>query len=66
MMITESGVGSAKTHKLILNSEDPKYGGPDEKRKASYKPEKLECDGREYSFEYPLPAYGVAIFTFSY
>ena len=60
------GVASANTHKLILNSEDPKFGGEDSGRPKTYKPEQMECDGREYSIAYPLPAYGVAIFTFSY
>lgn len=60
------GVASANTHKLILNSEDPKFGGEDSDRPKTYKPEHMECDGRDYSIAYPLPAYGVAIFTFSY
>ena len=60
------GVASANTHKLILNSEDPKFGGEDSGRPKTYKPEHMECDGRDYSIAYPLPAYGVAIFTFSY
>lgn len=60
------GVASANTHKLILNSEDPKFGGEDSGRPKTYKPEQMECDGRDYSIAYPLPAYGVAIFTFSY
>ena len=25
---------------------------------------KKECDGRKYSIEYPLPAYGVAVFKY--
>lgn len=60
------GVACANTHKLILNSDNPKYGGEGSSRPKSYKPEHMECDGREYSIGYPLPAYGVAIFTFSY
>ncbi|MBO6155632.1 MAG: 1,4-alpha-glucan branching protein GlgB [Lachnospiraceae bacterium] len=60
------GVASANTHKLILNSEDPKFGGEDSGRPKTFKPEQMECDGRDYSIAYPLPAYGVAIFTFSY
>ena len=60
------GVASANTHKLILKSEDPKFGGEDSGRPKTFKPEQMECDGRDYSIAYPLPAYGVAIFTFSY
>ena len=29
-----------------------------------YKPVKKECDGQKYSFAYPLPAYGVAVFEY--
>ena len=58
------GVPKRKTYKLILNSEDPKFGGKDKKRPESYKAEKVECDGRDYSFEYPLAPYGVAVFKF--
>ena len=58
------GVLSKKKHKLILNSEDPAYGGTDDKRQVTYTPVQQECDGREYSISYPLPAYGVAVFVF--
>lgn len=58
------GVPCRKTLKLILNSEDPKFGGSDTDRPVDYRPKKKECDGRTYSIEYPLPAYGVAVFKF--
>ena len=58
------GVPKKKTYKLILNSEDPKFFGSDENREVSYKAVKSECDGREYSFAYPLPGYGVAVFKY--
>ncbi len=58
------GVPKKKTYKLILNSEDPKFFGSDENREVSYKAAKSECDGREYSFAYPLPGYGVAVFKY--
>ena len=58
------GVLSQKKHKLILNSEDPAYGGADHKRQVTYTPVKQECDGREYYIPYPLQAYGVAVFVF--
>ena len=58
------GVTAKKKHKLILNSEDVKFGGTDEKRQVTYTPAAKECDGREYSIGYPLPAYGVAVFVF--
>ena len=58
------GVPKKKTYKLILNSEDPKFFGSDENREVSYKAVKSECDGRPYSFSYPLPGYGVAVFKY--
>ena len=58
------GVPKRKQYRLILNSDEEKYGGTGKKRPIVYKAEKSECDGRPYSFAYPLPAYGVAIFEF--
>ena len=58
------GVPKKKTYKLVLNSEDLKFNGTDKDRKESYRAVKKECDGREYSIAYPLPAYGVAVFKF--
>lgn len=55
------------TYKLILNSMDPKYGGPAEaaRTKLSYTAVKSECDGKPYSIAYDLPAYGCAVFQYS-
>ena len=58
------GVPRRKQYKLRLNSDDTAYGGTGEERLAVYKAEKQECDGREYSFAYKLPPYGVAVFEF--
>ena len=58
------GVLKKKQHKLILNSESAEYNNTDAERPVVYKPEKSECDGRAYSFAYPLAPYGVAVFKF--
>lgn len=58
------GVPENKKLKLILNSEDVRFGGTEDKRKVQYTPKKQECDDRDYCIEYPLPAYGVAVFTY--
>ena len=58
------GVPKKKTYKLILNSEDALFNATDVERDESYKAEKSECDGRPYSFAYPLAPYGVAVFKF--
>ena len=58
------GVPKRKQYKLILNSREPEFGGHEHKEQTIYKAVKKECDGRPYSFAYPLPAYGVAVFLF--
>lgn len=58
------GVTRRKQHKLILDGDDPRYGGKGIERPQIYKPQKQECDGRTYSFAYPLQPYGVAVFEF--
>ena len=58
------GVPRRKQYKLILNSDEKKYGGAGKKRPLVYKGVKNECDGRPYSFAYDLPPYGVAVFEF--
>ena len=58
------GVPKEGTYKLLINSESSKYGGESTSRKANYKAEQQECDGREYSLGYPLAPYGVAIFKY--
>ncbi|MDM8211838.1 1,4-alpha-glucan branching protein GlgB [Mediterraneibacter glycyrrhizinilyticus] len=58
------GVTRRKQLKLVLNSDEKKYGGSGAERPLIYKPVKQECDGQKYSISYPLPAYGVAVFEF--
>ena len=53
-----------KPHKLILNGDEIKYGGSGKNYQEVYIPEKKECDGKGCSFEFPLAAYGVAVFEF--
>lgn len=58
------GVPRRKQYKLILNSDEEKYGGTGEERPLVYKATAQECDGRPYSFAYGLKPYGVAVFEF--
>ena len=58
------GVPRRKQFKLVLDSDNPRYGGKGIERPQIYHPVKEECDGRKYSFAYPLQPYGVAIFEF--
>lgn len=58
------GVPVKKQYKLIFNSDDEKYGGEGVERPLTYKAQKKECDNRPYSFAYPLPPFGVAVFQY--
>ena len=64
MVYNDYRVGVPKAGKLtlLLNSEDKKFGGTETRKKKTYEAEHSECDGKEYSIAYPLPAYGVAVF----
>lgn len=58
------GVPRRKQYKLILSSDEARFGGDGAERPTVYKSVKSECDGKPFSFGYELPAYGVAIFEF--
>jgi len=58
------GVPKKKTYKLVLDNQAKEFGGEGAAKPASYKAEKSECDGRDFSFAYPLAPYGVAVFKF--
>ena len=60
------GAPTKGTYKLILNSDDERFGGSGKARPVSYKTVKAECDGWDYSFAYPLAPYGVGVFEFNY
>ena len=57
------GVPKSGTYSLILDSEHGLYKRDEHAFSARSK--KSECDGQPYSFAYPLPAYGTAIFKFN-
>lgn len=57
------GVPKSGTYSLILDSEHGIYKRGEHAFSARSK--KSECDGQPYSFAYPLPAYGTAIFKFN-
>ena len=58
------GVVKNTKYTLVLNSDEAKYGGSGKEQPEVYKAEKSECDGKDYSFAYDLPPYGVAVFRF--
>ncbi len=56
------GVPKRGTFTLILDETHGSYKTGDQK--VTYRSVKEECDGQPYSFAYPLPAYGTAVFRF--
>ena len=57
------GVPKRGTYTLLLDQEHGYYTRGD--KISHYRSIKSECDGQPYSFAYPLPAYGTAVFRFS-
>ena len=55
------GVPKKGKYTLLLDS---KHGLLDKKEQVVFTSTKKECDGRDYSFSYPLPAYGAAVFKY--
>ena len=58
------GVPQSGRYKLVLNSDEARFGGSGEKRASSYRSKKGVCDNKPYSIGYSLPAYGVAVFQY--
>lgn len=58
------GVPENKKLKLLLDSENEKFGGPGSSIGQVHTPTKSECDGREYSFAFPVAPYQIAIFVY--
>ena len=58
------GVPQSGSYKLVLNSDEARFGGSGEKRASSYCSKKGVCDNKPYSIGYSLPAYGVAVFQY--
>lgn len=58
------GLPKKKKYKLILDSSKEKFGEELSNEEATYMAEESPCDNREYSFAYPLAAYGVAVFVY--
>ena len=56
------GVDAAKKCKLVLNSDDVRFGGNGNEIPAEIKPVKGECDGKPYSIGFSLPPFTSAVF----
>lgn len=58
------GVPKKKKYKLLLNSDEECFGGTGSEIPKEVSAVKKECDGRNYSISFDLPAYGAVMFTF--
>ena len=58
------GVPELKKYKLLLNSDEERFGGNGTVEEEWYVAEEIPWDTQEYSISYPLPAYGAAVFVF--
>ena len=58
------GVPKKKKYKLILDGDAEEFGGNGRKRPEIYEARKGDCDNQKYYVEYPLSAYGIAVFEF--
>ncbi len=58
------GVPQKKKYKLILNSDDKRFGGDGHVIPEVIAAEKEPCDYRDYSISFDLPPYSSAIFAF--
>ncbi|MBP5384083.1 MAG: 1,4-alpha-glucan branching protein GlgB, partial [Lachnospiraceae bacterium] len=58
------GVPELKKYKLLLNSDEERFGGNGAVRDEWYVAEETPWDTQDYSIAYPLPAYGAAVFVF--
>lgn len=58
------GVPAKKKYKVILNSDEKRFGGNGGEIPVELTAKEGECDGRPYYIEFNLPAYGAAVFVF--
>jgi 1,4-alpha-glucan branching enzyme len=58
------GVPKKGKYKLLLNSDEGRFGGNNGEIPKTITAVEGECDRREYHIEFTLPAYGAAVFTF--
>ena len=55
-------INKRKKCKLLLNSDEKRFGGQGAVLPAEIMAVKNDCDGKEYSIQIPLPPYGAAVY----
>ena len=58
------GVPAKGKYKLVLNSDEERFGGNGHAIKKEIAAEKVACNFKEYSISFDLPPYGAAVFEF--
>ena len=58
------GVPEKKKYKLLLDSNEERFGGNGMVRETMYQAEEIPWDGQPYSVAYPLAPYGAAVFLY--
>jgi 1,4-alpha-glucan branching enzyme len=58
------GVPEKKKYKLLLDSNEKRFGGTGVPRETTYQAEEIPWDGLPYSVAYPLAPYGAAVFLY--
>ena len=58
------GVPELKKYKLLLNSDEKRFGGEGLEQPKDIMAEKVSWDGKPYSIPYALPSFGAAVFEF--
>ena len=68
MEIKDYSVGVPKKgkYKLILNSDEERFGGNGAVLPAEIKSKNFECDGKDHMIIFDLPPFGAAVYGFSY
>ena len=58
------GVPKKKKYKVLLNSDEKKYGGQGKRMPAEFAAKAVASDGRDYSISVNLPPYGALLLVF--
>ena len=68
MPINDYSVGVPKKgkYKLVINSDEERFGGNGHELPAEIKAKEYECDGKPYMILFDLPPFGAAVYSFSY
>ena len=60
------GVPKKGKYKLVLNSDEERFGGNGAVLPAEIKSKNFECDGKDHMILFDLPPFGAAVYGFSY